>query len=274
MLLGALVICAGAPAVSGASGSPRWFYCAKAVPKDTGAYADRDCSVPGSPAGSGKYELLEGVGTGRTLTVKGGASEEVTVVPPCADCEGIDEAKLTVKCRSLKGSGHPVAPGGVAGLVLTFSKCAALGTPCQSGDAKGEIVTEPLAGQLGWLEGSRVGVDLANQAAPDAGGVARFTCPGLGSFTLLGSVIGEQTGDTEGVSKELHWRWSVGPYLGEVETPTGRYTPLIDTPSFVGGPDDYLVTRSETTEGSEEGEPPSGLTAEATGKGEALEASG
>jgi len=275
VVLGVLVVCASASAVSAASTAPRWFYCGKAVPKNTGAFADKACSVPSSPTGTGKYELLEGIGKGKNTKLKGTGSEEVTAIP-CSigvACD-VEEGFARVQCKAMKGGGRPVAPGGVADVVLTFSKCAVLGAPCQNGVKKGVITTEPLAGQLGWLEGSRVGIDLAEEAEPGVGPIARFTCTEVGVFTLVGSVIAQQTGDIEGVSKELGWRWTIGPYLGEVEfAPGHRYIPLVNTPSFVEGPDDYLATQIEK-EGQLVGELPSGLVGEVTGNGEALEARG
>jgi hypothetical protein len=278
VVLGVLVVCASASAVSAASSAPRWFYCGKAVPKNTGAFADNVCSVPSSPAGTGKYEMLEGVGKGRNFKLKGRGSEEVTHVPcrPLRCVVGEGEQGAVVACKTMKGSGRPVAPGGVADVVLSFSKCSVDDSPCQSSAAKGMITTEPLAGQLGWLEGSHVGIDLTNEAEPGAGPIAHFVCTEIGNITLVGSVIAQQTGDTEGLSKVLAWRWTIGPYLGEkIKAPNceecSLYTPLINTPSFVESPDDYLTTQAEAN-GQSEGEFPSGLAGEATGKGEALEA--
>jgi hypothetical protein len=267
-----LVVCASASAVSAASTSPRWFYCGTAVPKNTGAFADKACSVPSSPTGTGKYELLEGIGKGKNIKLKGTGLEEFTKTPPSITCPTqFDQCEILVVCEAMKATGRPVAPGGLADVVLSFSKCKDEGSPCQSGGRKGVITTEPLAGKLGWLEGSHVGIDLTSEAEPGTGVIARYRCTEVAEFTLVGSVIGLQTGDTEGVSTELGWRWTIGPYLGEVEfAPGHKYTPLINAPSFVEGPDDYLSLRAEK-EGNPLGELPSGLVGEATGKGEALE---
>jgi hypothetical protein len=277
VVLGVLVVCGSAAAVSAASSTPRWFYCGKAVPKNTGAFADKACSVPSSPTGTGKHELLEGIGKGEGIKLKGAGLEEITEIPPGVSQElaqGEEPEKVKMTCRAMRGTGRPVTPGGVADAVLTFSKCKILGAPCQSGAAKGVITTEPLAGQLGFLEGSHVGIDLTNEAEPSVGPIARYTCTEVAEFTVLGSVIAQQSGDTEVVSRELSWRWTIGPNLGEVEfAPGHKYVPLINTPSFVEGPDDYLGLRVEK-EGFLVGELPSGLVGEATGKGEALEARG
>jgi hypothetical protein len=274
--LGVFVVCGSASAVSAASTSPRWFYCGKAVPKNTGAFSDKACSVPSSPADTGEYELLEGVGKGKDIKLKGNGSEEVTAYPCNAGvgCDVEPGRYVRVPCKAIKAAGRPVAPGGLADVLLTFSKCSVLGAPCQSGAARGVITTQPLAGQLGWLEGPHVGIDLTNEAEPGVGPIARFICTEVAEMTLVGSVIAQQTGDTEGVSKELGWRWTIGPYLGE-EVPLcsgcARGTPLINTPSFVEGPDDYLETQI-SQEGMFEGELATGLVGEVTGKGEALEA--
>src|SRR6185312_10871121 len=64
----------GASAASAAA--PHWSYCGKAVPKNGGAYSDKNCSVAAEP-GHGKYEILSGEGkkplkgkaTGRTRVI-------------------------------------------------------------------------------------------------------------------------------------------------------------------------------------------------------------
>jgi hypothetical protein len=272
--LGVLVVCGSASAVSAASSAPRWFYCGKAVPKNTGAFADKACSAPSSPTGTGKYELLEGIGKGKDIKLTSKGLEDVTRVPPCGGEFCKPEEAVVVACKAMHGSGRPVTPGGLVDVVLTFSKCAIGGSPCQSGAKKGVITTEPLSGQLGRLEGSRVGIDLTNEAVPGTGVIARYICPEFAVLTLVGSVIAQQTGDTEGVSKELGWRWTIGPYLGkEIPLCPGcrKGTPLINTPSFLEGPDDYLDLQVEK-EGEYLGELASGLVGEATAKGEALEA--
>jgi hypothetical protein len=274
VVLGVLVVCGSVASVSAASTAPRWFYCGTAVPKSTGAFADKACSVPSSPTDTGKYELLEGVGKGRNIKLTSKGLEDVTRVP-CGLEEGCNpEEPVVVACKAMHGSGRPVTPGGLADVVLTFSKCAILGAPCQNGAKKGVITTEPLAGQLGRLEGSSIGIDLTNESVPGTGVIARYTCTEVAELALVGSVIAQQTGDTESVSKEMGWRWTIGPYLGEgVPLCPGcrKGTPLINTPNFVEGPDDYLTTRIEK-EGQLWGELASGLVGEATGKGEALEA--
>jgi hypothetical protein len=275
VVLGVLVVCGSASAISAAATAPRWFYCGTAVPKNTGAFADKACSVPSSPTDTGKYELLEGIGKGRHTKLKGTGLEEFTKIPPGVSeelAQGEEREQVRMVCKTMRGTGQPVAPGGMADVVLTFSKCKVLGAPCQSGARKGVITTEPLAGQLGRLEGSHVGIDLTNEAEPGTGPIARYTSTEVAEFRPVGSVIAQQTGDTEGVSTELGWRWAIGPYLGAVEfAPGHKYTPLINTPSFVEGPDDYLGLQIEK-EGFYLGELPSGLVGEASGKGEALEA--
>ena len=275
VLLGMLVIGAGASAVSGASTPLRWFYCGKAVPKKAGAFADRGCSVPSSPVGTGNFELLEGIGKGKKIKLKGTRLKLVIQLPPgpvSAELGVGEEENLPIACATMGGTGRPVAPAGVAEVVLRFSKCRSLGSPCQSGAVKGVITTDLLAGQLGSLDGSRRGIDLANEAEPGVGPLARFTCTEVAEFTLSGSMIAEQVGDTKRVNDELSWRWTIGPYLGLVEYKPGHgYFPLVNPPNFLEGPDDYLSARIEK-EGRLFGELPSGLIGEAAGRGEALEA--
>ncbi len=161
-------------------------------------------------------------------------------------------------------------------MVLTLSGCSALNAPCQSIASKGVIRTEPLSGELGPIAGgSGVGVDLTNEASPDSGLIAAFSCTELTNrVEWKGSMIAEDTGNVGVLEKEFVWHFVLGTGLGELETESGtRWVPFVNDPvSFEGGPHDYLLAGITEGEGTRTvGLPPHGSVAGImNGKGEAL----
>jgi hypothetical protein len=257
-------------AVSSASAQPEYFVCAKAAVKGTGHHAEKNCSDAFKGTGGG-YNLVPGIGKGKVTKTKGGAATLHSVNP---------EAKvdIPVSCASLKGGGKDVAPNLVVGVTTTFSKCKALGAPCQNGK-KETITTEVLAGQLGWLNkaGKAVGTDLVQEKTPGAQ-IAAFTCEALGEIRTAGSVIGQNTGNVGAISKTSTLTFAPGTYLGPLEAEEGKlkWTPIVNVPKFEGGPLDILKTEvkgaitGHPTEFYPPGGVPSGLEGSAENKGEAL----
>lgn len=246
-------------AVSASASEPGWYECKK----ETGGKLEKGC---GKEGGKGGYVLAPGVGKGKEAKGKGEVAILHNVIPGKGD--------IKVECKSFKDVLTPVAPNLVVKVVSTFSKCKSLGVPCQSGSKKETIVTESLAGELGYLSksGPVVGVDLANEANPGAGYLAQFECTGVAKVRVFGSVIGEQKGDINVFSKTSVTKFAVGPYLGEVAP---GYTPLVNPPEFEGGSPDILLTELNGPETGGKWEPegglPSGQEAEAANKGEDIE---
>jgi hypothetical protein len=254
-------------AATASATEPGWYECAKAAKVGktyTGKFSDKVCTT-GVETG-GKYELQPGVGKGKAFKGKGGKAILHNVIPGKGD--------IKVECASFKDSGQVAAPNVEFNVVSIFSKCKSLGAPCKTvGGKKETITTEKLAGTLGYLNkaGKVVGADLANEASPGSGYLAQFECEGVAKVRVHGSVIGQQTGDINVISKESSAVFSVGPYLGELSP---GYTPLVNPPKFEGGPADILLTELNGPETGNEWAPegglPSGQEGTAANKGESL----
>jgi hypothetical protein len=153
-----LALGAMAPAGASASG-PVWAYCAKALPKNTGAYTDNACTTEAA-AHDGKYELLDGIGKGKGF--KGKTSELFKiygVVPP---------GEFKMECRTGKISGNAVAPNKVTDVVISLSKCR---TNISDEVKTCTLVTAPLAGELGWIDQAKgeAGLKLTSETEPETG---------------------------------------------------------------------------------------------------------
>jgi len=260
------VFALAAMTAAGASASkPVWKVCAKSA-KNAGEFSDKNCSV--SAGGKGKYNLVAGIGKGKSFKGKGAEAILHNVVPGKGD--------IQVKCASFKDEGTPVAPSGVVKVKSTFSKCKSLGSPCKTeGGKKETITTNSLAGSLGYLDKAHTsaGESLTNEAAPGSGFLATFECEGLAKVRVHGAVIGSLA-PFGTISKESTSTFSVGPFLGELSP---GYTPLTNPPAFEEGSEPVGVLLTELNgpetgnEWAPEGGLPSGQEGTASNKGEALE---
>jgi len=260
------VFALAAMTAAGASASkPVWKVCAKAAVKNTGEFSDKNCTV--SAGGTGKYNLVAGIGKGKGFKGKGGKATLHNVVPGKGD--------IKVECASFKDAGTPVAPSGVVKVTSTFSKCKSLGAPCKTeGGKKETITTNSLAGSLGYLNKAHTaaGESLTNEAAPGSGYLATFECEGLAKVRVHGAVIGSLS-PFGTISKESTSTFTVGPFLGELSP---GYTPLVNPPAFEEGSEPVGVLLTELNgpetgnEWAPEGGLPSGQEGSAVNKGEAL----
>jgi hypothetical protein len=260
------VFALAAMTAAGASASkPVWKVCVKSA-KNAGEFSDKNCSV--SAGGTGKYNLVAGIGKGKGFKGKGGKAVLHNVVPGKGD--------IKVECASFKDAGSVVAPSGVAKVTSTFSKCKSLGAPCKTeGGKKETITTNSLAGELGYLNKAHTaaGESLTDEAAPGSGFLATFECEGLAKVRVHGAVIGSLS-PFGSISKESTTTFSVGPFLGELAP---GYTPVVNPPAFEEGSEPVGVLLTELNgpetgnEWAPEGGLPSGQEGSAANKGEALE---
>jgi hypothetical protein len=253
-----------------AMANPTWKACVKAEPKNTGAFSDKLCSI--SAPGTGKYNLVEGVGKGKKFKGKAlGVSILHNVIPGKGD--------IKVECAKSKDEGQVANVGGVGkefGVKAVFSKCKSLGSPCKTeGGKKETITTETLAGNLGWLDKSKneAGASLFNEANPGPGFEAQFECEGLAKVRVHGGVIGGIT-PVGVVSKVAFAKFTVGEFLGE---PAPGYKPLTNPPAFEEEAVGVLLTELNGPETGNTWQPegglPSGQEGEVENKGESLEIS-
>jgi hypothetical protein len=252
-----------------AMANPSWKACVKSE-KGKGEFSDKLCSI--SAGGTGKYNLVEGVGKGKAFKGKGGKATLHNVIPGKGD--------IKVECASFKDAGKVADAGGKGlefGVTATFSKCKSLGgAPCKTeGGKKETITTNVLAGNLGWLNkaGKVAGASLFNEAKPSSGYEAEFECEGLAKVRVHGGVIGAVT-PVGVVSKVATTTYTVSETgVGGPEDPNALTNPPAFEEEVVG----VLLTELNGPETGNvwapEGGIPSGQEASAENKGEALEIS-
>jgi hypothetical protein len=163
-VLASVLALAALTAGSASASGPVWASCGKTVPKNTGAYTDKACSVE-SPGHEGKYEVLDGIGKGKGFKGKmlfGGTL--YGVAPP---------GEFNLKCKKGTISGVYVAPDKVAGVHINWSKCK---TNISSERKTCVLSTQPLSGRLGWIDQAEgeAGLMLTSEAEPETGLIAEI----------------------------------------------------------------------------------------------------
>ena len=160
-----------------AASLPALYECHKEG-KGHGKY-EKGCKV--EKAGGG-FEIKEGIGKAKPFNGKGKGSDlEV-------------EGNGGITCTSSADSGKFTSPKTAADVVVTFKGCEFVGKKCESGSILGEIVTNHLKGEVGYLEGKgtgspKAGVDVEAEAGE---ALSSFRCE-KDAFTVHGSVIGQVT---------------------------------------------------------------------------------
>jgi phospholipase C len=177
-------------ATAAASGSPTLGRCQRLAGEPTGKYETSDCLTTSAGENSGPYEWSPGPGANASFNGSGGATTLGA------------NGSWHVSCASADLDGEVTGPRTVTA-TIAFSGCtnATLQASCQSaGAADGIIDSNPLVGELGYVEGGAhpiVGLDLKPSVltAPIAVG---YECgdssSGLtGVVSETGSVIGRMT---------------------------------------------------------------------------------
>lgn len=205
-------------AASASAEFPEYKTCIKAVPKNTGNFSDKNCSV--KVGGTGKYEL-GAWNQGKKLAFKGknGVSTLDSYIPE-------NEATFwtggtivgTVTCKSAKSAGELTGPK-TSTVTVEFKTCASEGKKCTSPAAKsGVIKTKLLTATLGFIEG---GVGSNVDVESGVGKSAEFNCEGL-EISTTGSVIGVNTGNIDTFSKEGTQTFAVNGKGGQ-QVPFGGF---------------------------------------------------
>ncbi len=167
----------------------------------TGNYTNKTCTAP-APEGKyrevveghrlpeGKYEQRQGIGAGKPFTGKseGGANLEIDGVGGVHCTASTDEGKFTT-------------PNTAGKILVTFTGCTLKGGQCNNTGKAGEIKTNALKGEVGYLKGKGgpspvVGVRLSAESAEYD---AEFICSGELYLRTIGPVFGEV--DSEAVNK-------------------------------------------------------------------------
>lgn len=259
----AAVFALGAVAVADASAElPAVFECATAAKvggKYTGKYTEKKCAKEATTkeveeGKKNKYEWREwDKEPSKAKTFKGkGGSADLAV-----------QGSVTVTCAKSSDSGKFTGPKTAGDVVAIFSGCEVAGIKCENTSKAGEIKTNPLDGEVGYIEGAGtghpvVGADLKPESSPY---FAEFECK-ESPFPLRlrtgGSVIGEVT-PVNTLTKEatFHFREAGGKQIPE---------------EFEGGLPDTLITGTCKGVGcTPNGEDPSAEETTVTNKGEELE---
>jgi len=241
-ILGLCLVAAFALAVVAASSAsaaqPTFYECAK-VAAGAGKYTNKTCSTEGTGK-KAKYELKEGIGKPKVFK---GSGKSATLHTPALGGE--------ITCKTFKDEGKLTSPTTEGAVLSTFSTCTTEGKKCSStGEKAGTIKTFALAGETGTISGgSGAGVDLK----PEKGELlAEFNCEGL-EVKVKGSVIGEE----KPVNTFTKDEYSVFQVNG---------SGYQEYKSFVGGPEDVLLSEIAGT-----GPYESGQQAEAKNIGNELE---
>ena len=168
-------------ATAASASTPEWWECAS-VPGPLGA----NCVGPGT-----SHKRQQGIGNPAKVFKGKGAPAVLHNASPFGD--------VAIECGTVKTSGQVAVPNKEYGVQFVFKKCTAFGQRCQTpGAHKGEIKTNMLAGELGWIKTSiNAGVDLENPS----GNFLEFTCSFIFSGRTFGSVIGEITPFGTGFTK-------------------------------------------------------------------------
>lgn len=248
MALLAAVALAAVGSASASAAEPALYEChklAKVEKKYHGKYTDKKCSVE-SATHEGAYELQEGIGKGKAFKGKGkGANLEIVGVGG-------------VTCTSSADTGKFTGPKAAGGIKVTFKGCELVHHQCENTATVGEIKTNPLKGEVGYIEGGKsehkVGVALTAETGLYE---AEFHC-GEQNLRVTGAVVGLLTSPRNVFTKEA-------TLLFEQTAGAQKYKQI------EGGPNEELLT--ELGAGGEWfGEKlQSGESTEVTNKGEELE---
>lgn len=246
----------GASAASAAA--PQWSYCGKAVPKNSGAYSDKNCSVAAEP-GHGKYEILSGEGKKPIKGKATGRTRVIVAIPALVE--------VHIDCEKASFTGHPTGASGITQARFGFSKCHWQEGACDA------VETEALSGHLGWLNAGKgeAGLSLTSEKLPGTGLIAEFNCEEGVKFRITGAFIVGIGPTGGGLSKSHTLTGEVGEYLGE---PSPGDKPVVNPPAFEEEAVGTLQTEYAGPETEGELEPeggiPSGLEGAWALTGEAL----
>jgi hypothetical protein len=205
----AAALAIGAYAVSSASALPEWGKCEAQA---GGKYSDSNCTVK-AKKGSGAYEWHKGktlknvkftgqnVGSGGVLQTElyfclyhdefgfeGPVGERLVSRKTCESHEGTvsGSEKISVECEKETNSGEISGAKDITNIEVKFSGCKLFGSyPCSNGPNEGEILVNPLKGEIGYINKSEKRVGVLLEPAKKHGEFAKFDCAGF-----LSTVVG------------------------------------------------------------------------------------
>ena len=195
-----VAVCAvAAYAVSSASALPEWGQC---YAKAGGKYADSNCQTK-AKKGTGTYEWRKGtnVSAAQRRFEGGGGLGILTAeyyfcepgevrAPHCNAGEKENlflGEQLSIECESEVNHGETAGSKDVANISVIFRGCKLQGAvPCSNTEVEGEVQTNTLKGELGYINKSTKDVGLLLEPAVKHGRFAQFTCLGGSITTVVG----------------------------------------------------------------------------------------
>jgi hypothetical protein len=254
------VVAASAIATTSASAElPALYECAKATKvgkKYTGKFTDKKCTKEASKTEieegkTNKYEFQEwNKEPKKVKSFKGKGGRAFLAI----------EHFVTISCAKSTDSGRFTGPKTAGDVVAVFSGCEISGLKCSNTSKAGEIRTNPLDGEVGYINKAKkeVGADLKPESGPY---FAEFECEEPGTplrLRVSGSVIG-RVGPVDTMTKEATF---------EFRDPGGRQ----EVQKFEAGLSDTLLTEDCKGVGCTPNDPVnSGEETTAVNKGEELE---
>ncbi len=184
VVVAAFALSAIAAATASAAELPELYQCAKTVKaekKYTGHYSSKKCTKESYvEAGGQEYELEPGIGKGKEFKGKGGDAN--------LEIEGIGG----VRCSKSADTGFFNTPKTADKVHVTFTGCTFETHPCTNTGKAGEVKTNALKGEVGYLEGKGTEHPLVGDLLTAESGTyeAEFSCLPL-YFRVSGKVIGE-----------------------------------------------------------------------------------
>jgi hypothetical protein len=255
VLLVALMATAVVASASAAAAEPALYECAKAVKvgkKYTGGYNNKTCGEVNG-AHEGKYELQEW-----NLAAKKGKAKPFKGKGKGANLEIIGVGG--VACTSYTDAGKFTGPKTGGEVVAIFKGCELLHHQCESpGESAGTIKTDPLKGEVGYIQGGASKHEVGILLTPESGELlGEFHCAEE-EFRVYGGVIGLLTSTKNVFTKEATISF-------EDTAGVQKYKKL------EGGPEEDLQSELGVDGEWFEGEfLESGESTEVTNKGETLE---
>lgn len=232
-------------AASSASALPEWGKCEA---KAGGKYLDSNCTKKGTLKNPGSFEWKKGAslapvsfsghneGSGGVLTTGlnecHGGTDEGKRVPrkTCTEAGGTvsesGEGHISVECAAETNTGVSEGAKKISKVHVTFTGCNLGGSiPCNSeGAPEGEIHTNELKGELGYISKAAHEVAVKLEPAKKGGAFALFKCPGIVVATNVG--VGntkEGTAYTEGGEAKGGYDQILSP-ITPVNAMTSTYT--------------------------------------------------
>ncbi len=203
-------------AASASAELPEYKACAKASPKGSGKFNDKNCSIP-SKGGvkEGGYEVAEWNKAKKlTFTGKNGESTLDSYIPE-KEAEFWTGGTVVGKvvCKSGKSAGKITGPK-TGTVTVEFKTCSSEGKKCTSTGAKpGTIKTNLLNTVIGY-DASKEVVSLVEGGSEGTGLSASFNCEGL-AIETTGSVLGVDTGNLNKFAKESTQTFKVNAKGGQ-----------------------------------------------------------